>query len=269
MALISLAVFDTEENKRSAFTHATLYGLLETVDFNNHRLFISDNNSCQETQDIYEKFSAVFESLYPNSTLSIIDNGSNIGTANAISQAWKHRENGEHCIKMDNDVLIHQAGWVDKMEECILRMPSIGIICGKRNDLEERVGHENQNYNSELIQLPHKRGEQWLTIEKVNHGFGTVQMYNYALLDRIGYLYQMGGIYGFDDSLASYRCRLAGFISCFLVGVDITHIDKGGDEYTKEKEEYAAKMFPEFDRVKQEYIDGTRSIYYSPFETDQ
>jgi len=265
MALIALAVFDTEQNNRSAYTEQTLYGLLKTVNFHKHQLYISDNNSCQRTQDIYDDFSKAFETMYPNETLHIIDNGRNIGTANAISQAWKERKKDQCVVKMDNDVIIHQEGWVDKMEECIARMPSIGIICLKRPDLEEKVNHENPHYRSELIQLPHERGQEWLTIEKVNHGFGTVQMYNPKLLDKIGYLYQMDGIYGFDDSLASVRCKIAGFISCFLVGTDITHIDKGGDEYTKFKQDYAGEMFHKFEKVKQEYIDGTRSIYYSPF----
>ena len=111
---------------------------------------------------------------------------------------------------MDNDVVIHQAGWVEKLEACIERDPQIGIIGLKRKDCIESPDRTDF-YKSELMMLPHIPGEEWLIVEKVNHVMGTCQMYNSKLIDRIGGLYQMDGLYGFDDSLAAVRCKLAGF----------------------------------------------------------
>ncbi len=268
MTLIAMAVYDTIENNRSRYTAETLDSLLQTVDFGKHRLFIIDNGSCQETKDLLDYFQGKFDKQYPNvpeDQFGVIESETNQGTANAISLAWQYRKDYEHCIKMDNDVTVRHEGWVDEMEEAILRMPEIGIICLKRKELTQSTWNDNPLYKTELIELPHNRGQKWIVIEKVQSAFGTIQMYNSKLLDKIGYLYQMGGIYGFDDSLSDVRSELAGFINCFLVGWEITHLDEGGDAYTQEKSDYAAKMMPIFAQTVQEYRNGERPIYHNPF----
>ena len=266
MALLSMCCYDTIENNRSRYTAETIDSLLETVNFNKHRLFIIDNGSCSDTKELLNYFEKKFEKIFPSENLTIIESEVNQGTANGISMAWQYRKEGENCIKIDNDVTIRHEGWVDDMEECISRMPKIGIICLKRKELTQSTFNPNPIYKTELIELPHEIGQKWLFIEKVRSCFGTVQMYNSKLLDKIGYLYQMGGIYGFDDSLSDVRSELAGFINCFLIGYEITHLDEGGDEYTKEKSDYAAKMMPFFQDTVNGYRNGTIPIYYSPFE---
>ena len=52
MSLISMAVHDTVENGRTEFTRRTLESLSDTVDWENHRLFIIDNNSCEKTKTL-------------------------------------------------------------------------------------------------------------------------------------------------------------------------------------------------------------------------
>lgn len=254
--MIAVAVYDTEENQRSGMTKTTLSSINNTVDLNKHRLVVIDNASCQETKDILEAASAVMN-------FELITNTENVGTAKAINQAWKLRNPGEHLIKMDNDVVIHSRNWIEELEEAIARQPKIGIIGLKRKDLAEHpnypVGHQ---YKSNLLMLPHNPGEKWIVVEEVQHVMGTCQMYNAALIDKIGGMYQMDGIYGFDDSLAAIRCKLAGFMNVFLPHIDIDHIDPGTNEYSEWKRQYAGEQMEAFGKVKQEYISGTREIYY-------
>jgi hypothetical protein len=51
MAIISMAVYDTEENKRSELTKQTINSLLLTTDLDKHTLVVIDNNSCAETKE--------------------------------------------------------------------------------------------------------------------------------------------------------------------------------------------------------------------------
>jgi GT2 family glycosyltransferase len=254
MALIAMAVYDTEENKRTEYTRRTLESLFDRIDYHKHRIFIIDNNSCDETKQLYHDF--------PNATILI--NGHNIGTAEAINRAWKFRKEGENCIKMDNDVIVNSYDWVDEMEEAIRREPTIGQVGLKRKDLWESP-ERTDFYKSELIMLPHKPGEKWMVAEKVNHVMGTCQMYSSALLDKIGYLYQPR-LYGFDDSLASVRSQLAGFINVFLPYIDIDHIDAGGTPYQTWKENHAGEQWQEYHKVLRGYREGKQSIYYNPFK---
>lgn len=250
-----MCVYAVAANNRAWMLHRALISLANTVDWGRHRLIISDNGSCDEAQLLYETMPA----LLP---FEVIRNGGNIGTANAINKAWKHRRPGEHAVKMDEDVVIHQPGWVDWMEDVFDRDPSIGIVGLKRKDLMESPWAED-DWKSEVYMLPHERGQRWLVVEEVKHVIGTCQAYKSALLDKIGYLVQPA-FYGFDDSLSACRARLAGYKSVFLHGFEIDHLDPGGDAYCKWKIAQADKYFPDYQTQVVLYESGIQPIYYSP-----
>lgn len=261
MALIAVAVFDTEENKRTALTKATIDCLLRTVDRNKHRIVIVDNASCGATQDVYQQYieASVDEGLAKPTM--IIFNGDNIGTARAINQAWKLRQPGEHCIKMDNDIIINSAGWVDELEESIRRDPKIGQVGLKRKDCWEWPGHDHPDWRSELHMLPHVPGEPWQIVEKVKHVIGSCVMHSAALLDKVGYLYQPS-LYGYDDVIMSHRTHLAGFYSCFLPHINIDHIDPGDTPYQDWKQKHSSEQTQSVIDLVHEMYNGTKPIYY-------
>lgn len=246
-----MAVHDTDENQRSAFTEQSLFSA--TINLNSNRLLLVDNGSCERTKKILESFRCF-------KNYEIITLPENIGTAKAINLAMKQRRPGEHVIKMDNDVVIHSRSWVDELEAAITREPRIGICGLKRKDLWQFPGHPEKQYRSELIMLPHKPGERWIVVERTKDIMGTCVMFNSALLDKIGYLYQPS-LYGYDDVLACYRSELAGFINVFLPHIEMDHIDPGGTEYCEWKRVEAARNAPEVVRLVDQYIAGTRSIY--------
>lgn len=276
-----MAVYDTVENGRSWMTEKTLESLANTVDWSKHRLIVVDNDSCETTKNLLVSIRSCRRPFDPSlshpvwmakfgRSFSTIDNVSNIGTARAINRAWSLREPGEHCLKCDNDWVVDQSGWLDKLEACIAAEPRIGVIGLKRGDLAEwphrQAGQsfdEYLEYKSHLIALPHvyRSGEPWLVVERVKHCIGTCQLYSSALLDKIGYLYQMGGLYGLDDSLAAVRCHVAGFWNCFYFGAHITHIDPGNSDFTTWKQEYAGKYIERFRKTRDEYLAGTRPIW--------
>jgi glycosyltransferase involved in cell wall biosynthesis len=264
MALIAMAVYDLESNGRSEYTKKTLESIWRTIDFRYHRIFIFDNGSCQETQTALESFAIRVNQQYEiwdKVPVTLIRNEENIGTACAINECWEHRYPGENCIKMDNDVVFHQNGWVDEMEEAIARESMIGIISLKRKDLSQSPWNPDTSFRSELIMLPQEKGQKWSTIEKVNNTFGTCQMYSSELLDRIGYLIQVGP-YGWDDHLSDVRCLVAGKWTCFLPHIEIDHIDTGGTEYTEWKVKQAGAVGPEVSKLVSDYQTGIKDIYY-------
>lgn len=254
MALIAMAVHDLEDNQRSELTRRTLVSIVRTVAFSRHRLIIIDNGSCDETKRIIKNFT-------PVEGISVITLPQNEGTANAINRAWATRKPGEHCIKMDNDVVIHSKNWIEEMEEVIKRSPSIGQVGLKRKDCWEHTEHENPELRSRLIQLPHNPGERWVVVEQSKHIIGTCVMHNAALIDKVGGLYQPG-VYGYDDVLMSWRSALAGFVNVFLPHIDIDHIDPGGTAYQTWKERHAGKYQQGISDLVDDYISGAKSIYY-------
>lgn len=262
MCLIAMCCYDTEENGRTEYTRRTLDSLFNTVNFLKHRLVIVDNASCQETKDLIKNFKSKFLN---KEEVHAIHTSENIGTAEAINLAWKMRDPHENAIKIDNDVVIKKSGWVDEMEEAVIREPRIGQIGLKRKDLAESPTVKDPYFRSELLFVPHEPGQRWIIIEKASHIMGTCVLHSAALLDKVGYLWQPG-IYGFDDSAMSLRSKLAGFINCFLPHIEIDHIDDGSNSYTQEKQELASKVWPQYQEIAREYMQGKRSIYYNPFE---
>jgi len=248
MALICMAVYDTEENGRSEYTERTIESLTKTVDWNKHRLIVVDNGSCQATKDILQDYKEWIEFCR---FTTIITLSQNVGTARGINFGMKLRKLGEAFLKIDNDVVINQSGWVDEMEEVIRRDPKIGIVGLKRKDV---------NFDGTYISLPHKPGERWVTVETGGQIMGTCTMFNPLLIEKIGGFSDCS-IYGFDDMLMDLRSSLAGFYNCYLPHIDINHIDRGDNPYTIEKQKIAKQAFPKYTQLYQSYIDGARPLY--------
>lgn len=254
--LIAMAVHDTVENGRTDLTAETIANLYQNGVTKNHDVWVIDNNSCDATKRVL-KFHA------ESGHIKLITNEANIGTAEAINKAWKHRRKGQHAIKMDNDVVIHCITWVEQMVEAIEREPRIGIIGLKRKDCWERPDHPVPDWHSDLLMLPQVAGQKWIIVEKCHHIIGTCQMYSDALLEKIGYLYQPS-LYGYDDVLASHRSTKAGFINVFLPHIEIDHIDPGGTEYQSWKEKHSSEVTNEVINIVHEYFNNKRPIYYEP-----
>lgn len=247
-----MAVFDTEENGRSEYTELTIESLIRTVDFEKHKTVIIDNASCKRTKDILK--------LLNKDNFTIITLSENIGTAGAINMGLKLRKTGENCVKVDNDIVIHQSGWIDEMDEVILREPSIGIIGLKRKDLRQTPYDADPQFRSALFQLSHDPGQRWIIVEVTNDIMGTCTMLSSRLIDTIGG-YAQPKCYGFDDSLLNLRAGLAGFKKCFLPHIEIEHLDNGQNKYSQEKISIANTAWPEYQAWHQEYVDGTRRLY--------
>lgn len=260
MALVAMACYDPPNESRHELLDQCLHSIAgEFMGKKNHRLLITGQCLSHESRAVIDHFRDMIDLFDQNYA-------KNIGTAHAINRAWQLRKPGEHCVKMDSDVVIRESGWLDKLEEAISQDPKLGIIALKRRDLDESPHQPPNSWaRSELKMLPHVKGQRWHTVEKVHHAIGTCQLYNSALLDKVGFLVQMGP-YGFDDSLMGVRCKVAGFYSAFYCNIDIEHPDPGGTPYTQWKIDQATKHMQRYHEICNEYRTGKRSVYHGPDE---
>lgn len=264
MALISCVVYDPPGEPRTELLRGCLQSLADTVDWDRHRLITINNGICAESKAILDPCN-----FYCNNVnmpwFTIIGEGQNIGTARAINKAWQLRNPGEHAVKVDSDILFHEPGWLDKLEECVGRDPRIGQVGLKRPDLAENPWVPAGDWNhSDLHMLPHQPGQTWLVVEKVRHCMGSAVLHSSALLDKVGYLYQMGSVYGFDDGDMSARSECAGFYNCFLPNYSISHPDPGGGAYQKSKERTAGQYMDKFLRLREDYKSGRQPLWRGP-----
>lgn len=257
MSLIVMAVYDTEENGRVKYTERCLGSLYATINLLKHRVCLVDNASCAEAKDLLRTYVGRF----PEAT-TLITNDTNLGTAKAVNKGIKLRQPGEHVVKMDNDVVFGRHGWADEMEEVLNRMPNIGILGLKRKDLGESPYSIDTEMRSQLLEVNHQPGEPWYVFEKCKMVMGTCTMLNHLLLDKVGYFYQMDGLYGWDDCLLCTRSEVAGFINGFHHGVQIDHIDPGGGTYMEWKAKYAGALLGRFAEEQRLYLTGAKSVYH-------
>lgn len=271
---LCVAVYSTEANNRAQYTIETLRNFIDTVNFNVHRLVISDNGSCEGVQKFYEDFRKVFDLLFPSENLVIIKNRQNLGTSGAINLAIKTAPDGWNLIKADDDIKFYQKDWVEEMEEVFIRQPKVGIVGMKRRDLEQMPNHPQEVYRTEIILLPRQKGMSWLYVEQSKDIIGTCTMINPLLFKKIGYYFQPSQ-YAFDDALYSVRSELAGFANVFLPHIRIDHLDTGvleGGEKTDFiiwKQQEAGRKMQEFSNAVQEYRNGKRPLSYNPFTDNE
>lgn len=255
MSLIAMCVYCTKTNDRADYLRRCIYSLHNTVDFTKHRLVLIINGTTIQSERFID---------FAKKTLgaTIIRPNENIGTARGINMALALRNDGENCIKCDEDVVWHENGWADQLEEVIKIDQTIGIVGLKRKDLRQTPYDPDPSFKSELRQLPHLPGERWIIVEETNDIMGTCTMLSSNLLDKIGGYYQgEGNVYAFDDTLINLRAGLAGFKKCFLPHIEIDHIDTGGSPYSQEKIELANKAWPGYHLLHQAYIEGTRPLF--------
>lgn len=269
MALLAMVCNDTAENNRSWMTNATLQSIHATVDWSRHRLFVVDNGSVRQTEDIIE----YWRKRIPH--MQVIYNDDNRGQALATNQAWLHRRISgsdgpdEHVARCDNDIVFRTPGWLNILEDCVAHDPTIGIIGCKRKDILDSPNAPDGCWSkTSLKMLPHALGEQWMAVEPIAHVLGACQLTNAALLDKIGYLFQFGLTFGFEDCLTAVRCKMAGFYSCYAHGIEIDHIDPAAGPYQDWKNKVSGENMATFDRIVKEYQSGERSIFHGPFDDD-
>lgn len=255
MSLIAMATYCTEQNGRTEYLETALQSIKDSVDLTIHDFYLVDNASCLEAVHIYQRFA-------DDMPMTIICNTQNIGTAKAINSAWRNRKENQHCIKIDDDIVVHEKMWVEQLEEVVERDDSYGQVSLKRNDLWENTEHENPFYRTTLKQLPHENGQRWIIVEETNHCIGSCVLHSSKLINKIGGLYQPS-TYGLDDSLMSLRSHAAGFKNCFLSHIPIVHLEASpSPEWQKEKDEIVKKSWNEYNKLKQGYKDKTISYYY-------
>lgn len=260
MALICMACHDTFENRRTELTVRTLASLRETVNFERHRIAIADNGSVPDTTLLCKSFLNLVPSMPP-----LLRSEENLGTAHAINALIRYAlDDHEIVVKLDNDVEFEREDWLDDLEDILLRDETIGIVGLKRKDVCQCPENTHPMYHSTLRMLPHIPGQRWLVFEECRDVIGTCIAISPELRKAAGDLYQLEGLYGFDDAIYCRRSNKLGFKNGFYPHIPIDHIDPGGSKYCEWKREEAGKIWGAY----QEYVRQLDSDQITPYWKD-
>ena len=260
--LIGMCIYDTTENRRTEYTIRMLSSLANTVDLYKHRLVIVDNDSCEDTKDFLTSFSKLFP-------VTIITLKENIGIARAVNIAWGHRLPDQCAMKIDNDIIVNQNGWVEDMVIALKRNPEIGAVALK-NKLEwQHPNHTDSVFKTRLEFLnPIGKGNKWMVFEYTpRHLNGICRLYTPEHFNRVGYLIQPH-IYGYEDALMCLRTSLSGLKMGYLPHIDADHIDRADNEYTEAKRIMAGLEASGYRDLHDEFVSKKIPIYVPYDEAD-
>ena len=257
MALILMAVWDTVGNACTRHTVSTLYHLEKTVDWSKHRMIIIDNGSVLATKTRLLAFDKAKKIWLPD----------NIGQAQALNLGLAKRKKRELVIKMDNDVVIRQEGWIEDMEYALEKDPSLGIVALKRRDAwEHPTSPRYTAHKTHLEMLQHHKWDKWMVVEISNSIVGTCIALRPEFLDKIGSFYQMGRKWGFIDPILCTKAKALMYRVAFLPHVDISYL---GSYKTPEYKRWAyeqsveGKDFQALGELQRRIIEGGE-IYHEP-----
>lgn len=235
--IIIMCIHDTDSNDRTRYTKECLKSLVRTVNISKHRIVLVDNNSCLETKKILNEYRGW-------NNITIITLSENIGTARGINYGLRMREPNEVACKMDNDVVVHENGWADKIEKVFKKRPEIGVLGLRRDDVYgELIPDRGLLMNADIM--------------------GTCTAYNPLMLDKVGNrLNQLSPHYGGDDVLISVRSLTSGFKNAFMGDIKITHLDDGKNPYCEWKRKEAGVYLNELSIMCDLIKKGELDFYY-------
>ncbi len=136
LALIVLTTYCTPQNQRLPLLEGTLGMLLVTVDWDRHKIVIVDNCSTDDVTGAVE----AFRNVVPHPTSKYIRNTTNVDTARAFNVGHSVGGRGQNVLKLDDDVVVHESGWLETLELALERIPDLGGVSLKWRLLTEAPG---------------------------------------------------------------------------------------------------------------------------------
>ncbi len=159
-----------------------------------YRLILIDNASGDDTRKY-------LESLKNRNPLDVelIRNEENLGFVKAVNQGLKISSAPYICI-LNNDT-IPAPGWLEKMIDFAIQHRDVGLVNPQCN------GHGNVPIGIYAKTLEKYKGKYM----EMNQCQGFCMLIKREVIDRIGYLDEIFGIGGFDDTDYSMRANIAGY----------------------------------------------------------
>lgn len=253
MALITMLVYDTEENQRHHITSECLKYLANDIDIDDKFIIIDNNSEIPPgipIQLTLKEFCSDFQLI----TMPV-----NFGIP-AINMIWKiHGKPDEYRLCIESDVIVHSGiDWIREMETIMRANPDVGMLALKRNNAD--------SVNSKITNLRDEKGN-WYPFEEVDHILGQCIMFSPLFLEKTGYIHGPGK-YGWEDILLAVRARIAGFRFGYLPYIHIEELFPGATEkvvkYYNEKHTYAQSLRDDFIKLRAEYESLSRPVYYEP-----
>jgi len=175
------------------FTKNCLESIYENTEYP-FKLIVIDNNSGKKTEEYLRNFRDK-----DNDRVVLVRNKKNLGFVKASNQGLK-RSSGEYVCLLNNDTIVTR-NWISNMISIFHNNPKIGII----NPIWQGVKGGTPQKCADLLQV--NKGK----FMEVNDCMGFCFLIKREVIDKIGYLDEIFGMGGKEDSDYCKRAVIEGF----------------------------------------------------------
>jgi len=198
---------------KSHFLERTLSNLAVTADPALYRHIVVDNGSTDDTRRVCARFG-----------VERAHNLDNVGIAQALNQCVPMLEPGQCFMKLDDDLIFFDAGWMRAMLRVLAGEPSVGGVAVPRlgREADQLCGPVVASTGPWVVDS----GESWWT---------NAALYRYEAMRDLGSFYQPG-LYGYEDVLTGVRLRALGWRTVYLASYRVRH--EGEWEDSREDRQY-------------------------------
>lgn len=158
--------------------------------------------------------------------IHVIANGRNLGFTGGVNVGLAALDDDCDAVLLNNDLLITQGDWIQRLRDCAYSAPDIGIVGCRLVDAEGRLQHAGSYVTPVAMRGEQIGGEldvgQYVTRREVECAVGAALYVKRALLDLTGGLHREYFSY-FEDTDLCYEAAQEGLRTMYAGDVTLVH----------------------------------------------
>jgi len=222
---------------RSAETVRTIMALRETGALDEAEVVVWDNGSTDATK---QALSGLISSGVLRPDHRVVLSGMNYGCPQALNMILTGRKQGQHFVKVDNDLLARTPGWIGLMAAFLDEHPEVALLSAWYEEQDERPERVLEDHGDWIYMFP---------------VVGHCVMHRGEFLDRTGYFDVLAPdhLYGFEDNLMAHRAMAASYRCAVLKTVVVENIQRknsldSAGHVGEGQDEHIARLRPLYNR---------------------
>jgi GT2 family glycosyltransferase len=223
--LVSVIVLN---HNKAAYSEACLLSLLHST-YSPVEVIAVDNGSADGTPDVLREFQEKAQQRGVH--CEILTNDSNVGAIVGRNQAME-RACGEYLVFVDNDVLVRDRDWLEKLRSALDSDPQVAIVSAKLlfpwapHDLEFAGCAVTPNGRIRYLGRGEPGDAPEHNVQKeVQCVISACTMFRRGLVDEIGMLDEVFSPVQYEDLDFCYRARAAGYRVLYVPTAAMYHYE--------------------------------------------
>lgn len=199
------------------YTQRCLESLFERTTYPNYEVVVVDNGSTDGS----------LEWLRGQGRVRLVENGQNLGFTAGVNIGVEHTDPMSDVITLNNDIVITQSDWIERLRDCAYSTPDVGIVGCRLVEPDGRLNHAGSFMPPNVLQGEQIAGRefdvgQYTSRREVQCNIMAAMYIRRAVIERIGGLHPEYFSY-YEDTDYCLSAKAAGFRVWYAGDVTLLH----------------------------------------------